>query len=75
MPKRQGATEHATLERFNTWKLYVPEGKKELFLRFLELADELEKSRSGAVMEAIERYYPKLEELKARQRSTKRSLV
>ena len=61
MPKRQGTTEQATLERWNTWKLYVPEGKKQLFLRFLELADRMGKSRSGAVMEAIERYYPVLE--------------
>jgi len=74
MPKRRDATEQATLERFNTWKLYVPERKKELFLRFLELVDELGKSRSSAVMEAIERYYPKLKEgLQARRDSAESS--
>ncbi len=51
-----------SIERFNVWKFYIPEKKKEFVYKFFELAEKLGKSKSGAVMEALEKYYPLLEE-------------
>jgi hypothetical protein len=51
-----------SLERFNVWRLYVPDGKKDLLYRFFDLAQAAGKSRSQAIIEAVEEYLPLLEQ-------------